>query len=52
MMPEYENKDALKDHKSISEFKQKIENLPNIKAWIDKRPNTPFQGIQLKNGLV
>jgi len=42
MMPDYENKDALKDHKSISEFKQKIEDLPNIKAWIEKRPNTPF----------
>ena len=42
MMPEYENKDALKDHQPISEFKKTIENLPNIKTWIEKRPKTPF----------
>lgn len=42
MMPEYENKDVLKDHQRISEFKKQIENLPNIKTWIEKRPNTPF----------
>ena len=46
MMPEYENKDALKDHQPISEFKKTIENLPNIKTWIEKRPKTPFQKWQ------
>ena len=30
MMPEYENKDVLKDHQRISEFKKQIENLPKV----------------------
>jgi len=42
MMPEYQNPDALKNHESVADYKKKIENLPNLKAWIEKRPNTPF----------
>ena len=42
MMPEYQNPDALKSHPSVADYKKGIENLPNIKAWIEKRPNTPF----------
>ena len=41
-MPEYENLDALKNHPTLAEYKASIENLPNIKAWIEKRPVTPF----------
>ena len=41
-MPEYQNPDALKNHQTIATFKKSIENLPNIKAWIEKRPQTPF----------
>jgi len=42
MMPEYENKNALKDYQTITEYKKNIENLPKIKEWIEKRPQTPF----------
>jgi len=42
LMPEYQNPDALKNHQPIADFKKSIENLPNIKAWIEKRPKTPF----------
>ena len=41
-MPEYENLDALKNHSTLAEYKASIENLPNIKTWIEKRPVTPF----------
>ena len=41
-MPEYQNLDALKNHPTIANFKKSIENLPNIKAWIEKRPSTAF----------
>ena len=41
-MPEYENVDALKNHPKLAEYKASIEKLPNIKAWIEKRPVTTF----------
>ena len=41
-MPEYANIDALKNHPTLVKYKASIENLPNIKAWIEKRPVTPF----------
>ena len=41
-MPEYENLDALKNHPTLVKYKASIENLPNIKTWIEKRPVTPF----------
>ena len=41
-MPAYQNPDALKNHQLLADYKKGIENLPNIKAWIEKRPKTPF----------
>ena len=42
LMPAYKNPEALKNFKVLSDYKTKIENIPKIKAHIEKRPKTPF----------
>ena len=40
--PAYQNPGALKDHKKLQDFSKRVAEVPNIKAWLEKRPKTPF----------
>ena len=42
LMPTYQNPEALKNHPALAEYKNRIENIPNIKDWIEKRPAALF----------
>ena len=42
LMPAYENPLALENYKSLSDYKNQIERLPKIRAYLEKRPNTGF----------
>lgn len=35
-------KDVVASHANLAAHREKILNLPNIKAWVAKRPTTPF----------
>merc|ERR1712154_491807 len=42
LMPAYKNPSALENYKSLSDYKNQIESLPKIRAYLQKRPNTGF----------
>ena len=42
LMPAYKNPLALENYKSLSDYKNQIESLPKIRAYLQKRPNTGF----------
>ena len=39
--PAYQNPEALNNHQKLQDFSKRVAELPNIKAWLAKRPKTP-----------